>query len=635
MSGDNKPRWSFPPLNGGIDVVQNSASEFFTDNPLSKLVRETIQNSLDAKLDGLSEPVKVVFTESVINRDVFDGMTLRGHLRACHERVRSEGLDPAIGRFYKKADSALRKNIRVLSIVDSGTMGLNSLSRWNALVKQEGAVDKVSQAAGGSFGIGKNAVFNVSAVRTVLYSTYYLAGRRGRQEKIQGKSALMSHRDPKSNEEVQHVGFLEFPKPKALSELPNQLRLDDVGTGVFILGFDPQTTNNREWIDEMAKAVVENFFCAIHNKALVVEIASRGAKTKKITHETIDTYFSRLYNDSRRPNGYFYHRAISSGGEPTRIPSDGRLGELELHLLLDEGPSRTAYVNRMGMLISDSREIGVNPISPRGRALWPDFAAVIVPSTDKGDSWSRQMENPSHDAVSPEKIRDSAARRKAIRMFRDARQLVRAAIDDAVGVAEYDSESNIRELHTILPDEFDPSRSGNTQLVSREVRPPSNRMEEVNETPDDPLDIDVGTDKTNNEPLDYDKKNEHNSHQSNGKIRERTGPAYTPRRRATLAQTRFVATGEHECIVAFNLTEPVEHMAIVLNPAGVEPGGREDPIVITSASLDGQTLECGEDGSVSLQAPPVNRRLTLKVTTDDKVSNRAIVVFGNLKGHST
>ena len=634
MSGNHKPRWSFPPLNGGVDVVQNPASEFFTDKPITKLVRETIQNSLDAKLDGLSDPVKVVFTESVINREVFDGVTLRSHLRACHERVRDEGLDPAIGRFYKRADSTLRKNIRVLSIVDSGTTGLNSPSKWNALVKQEGAVDKVSQASGGSFGIGKNAVFNVSAVRTVLYSTYYLAGRRGRQEKIQGKSALMSHRDPESNAEVQHVGFMEWPKPKTLSDLPKQLRLDGVGTGVFILGFNPQTTNDREWIDEMAKAVVENFFSAIHDKALVVEIASRGAKTEKITHETIEIYFSRLYDDSRRPNGYFYHRAISRGAGPTRIPSGEGLGELDLYLLLDEGPSRTAYVNRLGMLISDSREIGVNPVSPRGRALWPDFAAVIVPSTDKGDSWSRQMENPSHDAVSPEKIRNSVARRQAVRTFRDTRQLVRAAIDDAVGVADYDSESNIRELHTILPDEFDPSRPGNTQLVSKEVRPPSNRMEEVNETPDDPLDIDLGTDKTDDEPPDHDRKTNGTRHPRNGKIRERTGPAYTPRRRATLAQTRFVATGEHECIVAFNLTEPVEHMAIVLKPAGVEPGGREDPIVITSASLDGQTLECGEDGSVSLQAPPVNHRLTLKVTTDDKVSNRAIVVFGNLKGHS-
>ena len=261
MSADKKPTWKFPPLNGGIDVVQNSASEFFTDNPLPKLVRETIQNSLDAKLNGASGPVRVVFTENRINRDIFDGLTLKKHLHACHERVSSERLNPEIGRFYKKAENALKKNVRVLSVVDSGTTGLDTEAKWKALVRQEGAVNKPSEWAGGSYGIGKNAVFNVSAIRTVLYSTRYLKGKRGRRrdERVQGKAQLMSHQSPPNGHQVQHVGFLEWPKLKAFSDLPSGLRLDDCGTGVFILGFDPQTAA-KEWVNEMLAAVVENFF---------------------------------------------------------------------------------------------------------------------------------------------------------------------------------------------------------------------------------------------------------------------------------------------------------------------------------------------------------------------------------------
>ena len=57
----NRPTWKFPLRNGGQDVVQDSASEFFTTEPIAKLVRETIQNSLDAKQSGLSSPVKVTF----------------------------------------------------------------------------------------------------------------------------------------------------------------------------------------------------------------------------------------------------------------------------------------------------------------------------------------------------------------------------------------------------------------------------------------------------------------------------------------------------------------------------------------------------------------------------------------------
>ena len=138
-------------------------------------------------------------------------------------------------------------------MVDSGTTGLNTTQKWNALVEQAGAVSKPDWIpAGGAFGIGKNAVFNISAIRTVLYSTRYIERRRGRQEKVQGKSILMTHTPPnaKPSQDVQHVGFLKWPVLKNLSELPSELRLDDVGTGVFILGFDPPTSSEREWIDE-------------------------------------------------------------------------------------------------------------------------------------------------------------------------------------------------------------------------------------------------------------------------------------------------------------------------------------------------------------------------------------------------
>ena len=83
MSANGKPAWNFPLLNGGVDVVQDSASEFFADSPISKLARETIQNSLDAKKDGIAEPVKVTFTESEVNRDLFG----RRHVETASARL--------------------------------------------------------------------------------------------------------------------------------------------------------------------------------------------------------------------------------------------------------------------------------------------------------------------------------------------------------------------------------------------------------------------------------------------------------------------------------------------------------------------------------------------------------------------
>ena len=613
MNLNDKPAWNFPSLNGGQDVVQDSASEFFTDNPIAKLVRETIQNSLDAKKDGLPL-VKVTFTESVINRDLFDGAGLRKHLRACHERVVKDGLDREIGRFYQEADRTLSKNVRVLSIVDTGTTGLDSEAKWKALVRQEGAVNKEGAASGGSFGIGKNAVFNVSALRAVLYSTRYLGKtkrerRKGVQEKMQAKSTLMSHPSPDGAGDLQHVGFLEWPTVRSRSDLPSEFRLDEPGTGVFILGFEPQV-GDREWIDEMLRAVVENFFCAIHDEKLAVEIKSRGARTETASRETIGSCFERLYPE-RKPKAYYYHRAIS-GGANSVVEVESPLGDLRLRLLADEGPKETAYVNRMGMLISDSRDQKINPVSPRRRALWPDFAAVVVPCADRGDSWSRRMETPSHDAVSPERLKDPREREKAKRIFQDARRAIRAAIDEALGIGESGEESNVYELSEILPDEFDPSVPGNRALKSKEEEPRPLRLIEDDEEEDGP--------EPKPEP-------------SPDRRTRRSKRVSQPQPKARLGRPRYIASGEdtHSCVVAFDLNESAERITLSLTPAGAEQGERMAPVKIASASLFGRELDCGEDGAVQIVNPPAGQRLSVKIKTAESIANRAIVARGVVK----
>ena len=650
MSANGKPTWNFPPLNGGQDVVQDPASEFFTDNPIAKLVRETVQNSLDSKKDGLADPVKVTFTESSINRDLFDGAELRKHLRACHERVAKDGLDREIGRFYREAERTLSKNVRVLSIVDTGTTGLDDEAKWKALVRQEGAVNKQGAVSGGSFGIGKNAVFNVSALRAVLYSTRYLERRRGRQERMQAKSTLMSHPSPNGGKDLQHVGFLEWKGVKNYAELPQEFRLDDTGTGVFILGFDPQV-GDREWIDATLRAVVENFFYAIH----VVEIKSRGARAETVNRDTIGVHFERLYR-KKKPEAYYYHRAICE--EAKTVELDSNLGRLNLYLHLDEGaPRRTAYINRMGMLISDSREQKYNPAAPVNRGLWPNFAAVVVPDTDEGDKWSRRMETPSHDAVSPERLKDPKEGKKAYKIFQDARSAVRSAIDDQIGTGEFLEESNIHELSEILPDEFDPNLPGNRALVSEEGRPPPNRMIEDIEDDDDDAEESEGEDwedgredrendedeneddededeDDDDEDDDDDDEDEDDDDDDRTKHPRRTTTRdNVPQPRARLGKPRYIADGEdaYSCTVAFELSEAVEHITLTLRPAGAERGEKMRPIRVASASLLGQDLDCDEGGAIQIPNPPTGQRLAVKIETAESIANRAIVARGNLK----
>lgn len=384
--------WFFPDRNGGIEYVQEPSSGYFRDAPIPKLVREVIQNAVDARRVELREPVHVDFHETMVPSEHIGGAALCKHVSACHERVKNPTSPSRVAaQIYERAVAALEQPaIRCLSVIDTNTTGLQD-NKWKALVLQEGAVCKPDVIApGGSNGIGKNAVFNVSDIRTVFYSTRYL-GAKGRVMKAQGKATLMAHTLPGTTTDLQHIGFYQSRTGGALegTSVPECFQLNDTGTAVFILGFNPRSA---DWVSEVAGAVVKNFFDAIHSKRLIVQVHPHELPVVSISHETVDHLFQQ--HAGTENDAYFYYQARRDE-DPLRTKELPRLGSLNVYTRLepaDGRPRRIAYVNRNGMLITDSREAKTNPIAPRGRTLWPDYAVVVVPDSDAGDAWVRGME---------------------------------------------------------------------------------------------------------------------------------------------------------------------------------------------------------------------------------------------------
>ena len=135
------PHGQFPPTNGGMDFLQDPSSAYFRDNPIPKLVREVIQNSLDARDSGLAGPATVQFSEIRVDKDLIGGAELESHLQACLNRARDDKLDKARMGYQQALDALSSKSVRCLRVVDSGTTGLKE-PNWDALVVQEGAVQK-------------------------------------------------------------------------------------------------------------------------------------------------------------------------------------------------------------------------------------------------------------------------------------------------------------------------------------------------------------------------------------------------------------------------------------------------------------------------------------------------------------
>ena len=568
--------WQFPPNEGGAEYgFGDAAAAHFRADPISHLVREVIQNSMDAKVDGLYEPVHVAFSETEISTSVIGGNSLRPHVESCLGLAKEKGQTDAVIAYTNALDALSQPTVSCLSVIDSGTIGLVE-DNWNALVVQEGVVHKNRPASGGSNGIGKNAVFNVSDLQTVMYSTRYLARRKGREEKLQGKSRLATHPEQTGEQtQLQHIGFYrtEDRQPLRGRQIPDVFRLAETGTGIFILGFNAHCSN---WARTAIAAVLDNFFFAIHNRHLVIEVqANPEQQAITLNHETIDQHFATI----GKSENYAYYRAIR-GGTAHTVPVGAPLGPLQVYMLKGEGPRRTACLNRNGMLITDSRERKRNYLAPQSRNFWPDYAAVIMAATPQGDEWLRTMENPGHDAITPHQIKAASDRTQAEIVLNHARNALRESYDHGFNTARYQAASNLTELAYALPER------------------PLDAPEEI------PLTATVIGTKPQSVQLQTGL--------------EAPSGDQTP----NLLNQRIISTGSNEATVAFN-ADRAGTVALKLHPTGAERGTETHIDITNVEDLDHSEMPIAlSDGIVTLKVDS-NRRIRLKITAAQDIAHLA------------
>ena len=575
-SEEHQATWQFPANQEGAEYgFGDAASAHFRADPMGHLVREMVQNAMDAKLDGLAEPVHVAFSETEIATSAVGSDSLHPHIESCLALAKEKTQTEATAAYTDALAILGQPTIRCLCVVDSGTTGLVD-DNWNALVIQEGIAHKTRPASGGSNGIGKNAAFNVSDLQTVMYSTRYLARRKGREERLQGKSRLVTHPEPTGKDtQLQHIGFYrtEDRQPLRGREIPDPFRLAGSGTGIFILGFNAHCTN---WARTAIAAVLDNFFFAIHHRELVVEIQPNSEQPAiTLNHETIDQHFVNV----GKSESYAYYQAIR-GCSARTVPVGAPLGPLQVYLLNGEGPRRTACLNHNGMLITDSRELKRNYLAPRSRNFWPDYAAVIMAATPEGDEWLRKMENPGHDAITPQQIRDTYDRQQAEAILNQARSALRDAYDNSFNTPQYEATSNLTELAYALPERsLDAPEEVPLMATVIETKPQSRQ-------PQAPLET----------LLD-------------GQI-------------PTLLNQRIISVGTNEATVAFNATR-TGTVTLKLHPAGAERGSETQINITAVEDMDYPEIPIVlSDGAITLNVDS-NRRTRLKITAAQDISRLA------------
>lgn len=455
MAGGNQKKpveWHFPSTGGGIEQsFFHSGQESFKSRGIwNNAVRETIQNSLDAS-GSREKPVHVQIDRSSVPTSEIGSRGLLAHVRATLKEADAMGNTDA-SKMYKNAVRILQdRRIDVLSIIDSNTTGLRP-SNLEALVYKEGMSEK-SGNAGGSFGIGKHAIFSVSAVRTVFYSTTYRDG--GKVDLLIGKAILATHCSPRGRDRLQHVGFgttVAVPKgsrpaPMSGRDIRGTFRLKRPGTGVFVLGFDPSM---RKWMQEAVKSVACNFFTAVHRRKLEVDICG-----KKIDADSV----GRILSDLGTVNQLSYYQALVSPNGTKELDVKGAKFTISYLVNRDGLPNRVAYVNRKGMLITDSKQRGTNPFAAK-LGSHVEYVAVVQASNDKTDLMIRNMEPPSHSSIDPNRVTSEEVREEYREMLSKAQSRIEAVLREAIGVGSKGEIMEADETLEFFPVEMNGSEGG-------------------------------------------------------------------------------------------------------------------------------------------------------------------------------
>lgn len=298
-----KIEWVFDPAPPSGGRRGGNAAEYGFEGHVDILVRETVQNSMDAGKPQ-EKPVSVKFRLVELTGDHMERFlngigwsSLQENLHAVKRRE---------GQAIRRAIESMRNKRRILNlcIEDRNTDGLtgneirqsdSEKNRFSALVRDELYSDKDTGDAGGSYGLGKILLWAYSAYKTVFFSTVPReSDPNASRPRFIGRASLPYHEtandgpcagDGWFGERRQREGAGEFGR-YAVSlwgdtaiEYARRCHIyrapDDYGLSTLIVGFEEpgeETRPIKELIGSIRRASLESFWPALARNQVCISI---------------------------------------------------------------------------------------------------------------------------------------------------------------------------------------------------------------------------------------------------------------------------------------------------------------------------------------------------------------------------
>ena len=397
----------------------------FSDLRPAAVVRELIQNSLDAALIEAGEPRAYVrFERSACALDDIPGIDSYrlAFRRAVEEQSPSGGARGVVDRIER----TLRQESHDLLCVTDNGVGLDS-KRMSALLSD--GVSAKSGNASGTFGNGHSVVVPASNLRYVLYGGLTEDGESyGAGQAVlasfriddelwsrSGRGVYLESFEPSSAGVPFTLARGESLPPMIASVIERVRGEHGHGAAVIIPAF-----NNFEHKQSLREAVFRaaafNFFEAIHEGLLVVEVedsAGGGVLDGSTLRDVLAPFREEMR--TRRTGAFLSGRKANEayetlvGGEEHEIET--AQGVIAVRLLVRETGRRSVSLCRNGMWITDELPMFQNAFGDR-----QPFQALILLKSDRKDAFFeliQDAETPLHDKLALKQM--EPARRETLR----------------------------------------------------------------------------------------------------------------------------------------------------------------------------------------------------------------------------
>lgn len=449
-------KWRFPGNGYARENGLNTGNmETFKKDPISSLARELCQNSIDAKIKGSTNPVRLEFSLFDVERNNIPAIDrISSEINRCHEyQKKNEVAEKELKSMY---DASIEEYIPCLRISDFNTTGLKGISQnkgaYYNLTKGSGISEK-SGTSGGSKGIGKYATFVSSRFNTAFYSTYTENEEIG----YIGITELCSAPIEGSEEKTQGVGYYAInEKNDPILEkfvLDKNFDRTSYGTDIYILGF----RNEKNWEKDIISNILESFLCAIYFGDLEVCVNGILLSKDNLPNILSSNYFANE-EQKKLVNAQYLLLTDPTYADPIVIDD---LGEACLYLKQYKKEEKDNAINSVVMVRYPYMKIRKFPIG----SIVPCSAMCII-ENNKLNEKLRAIENPQHTDWEENRILNTIERQEMKGIIRNLKKQINSIIAEHLKTSDNVS-ADVNGADEFLPDvgEGDSAEEINKSIV--------------------------------------------------------------------------------------------------------------------------------------------------------------------------